>query len=281
MDFGDMMIAAGAVRAERNATQNAINAGIRNAERVAAEITAAFVKERNALVAQHQDVMDRDCALVHIYRTMLAARKCVEAKMAEVIAELDPGNPLASVEHIGKLVQEKTVDKIYDPEIIAYTYANGVIRNAERWISIEENESGKYVNLLDDEQRARRQAEQQAKWRAEQRAAAERLYGEKFARISPAVLTGYRVRVARVAAGWPPAEVAKESRGMIDRQSLSEIESGIRTLSEDQAMLIGSLLGKDHQFFLNPTPSESEVKFFFNLFDQEDSGEASKQRHQG
>ena len=140
MDFGDMMMAVGAVKAERNNTQAAINNGLRAIDNVgkhAVEVINEVGAAKNAEISRRTkaawDFAYSAWAHIHALRAKSEAHVKVEAELARIIAEHDPTNPLASVENIEKLVNSKFAKNIEDPEIIKRTYPDGEIIKKEKY----------------------------------------------------------------------------------------------------------------------------------------------------
>ena len=73
-------------------------------------------------------------------------------------------------------------------------------------------------------------------------------------------MIGYRVKAARECKGWTQVQLA-EGLGLNDRQSISEIEKGKRTLKPDELVALSDLLNRDIEFFLDPFSVVGEAQF--------------------
>lgn len=71
---------------------------------------------------------------------------------------------------------------------------------------------------------------------------------------------GYRVKTAREAKRWTQAELASALE-LNDRQSISDIENGKRSVKPDELVLLSEVLSKDIEFFLDPFCIEGEAQF--------------------
>ena len=135
MDFGDTIMAAGLVRAERNQA----NASIEYANKVIAH--EAWRADENAKVVDKYieilaETEARAKAHIHALRTRNKARQEVEASMSEVIAKYEPDNPLTSPEHVEALVDVLQAERFEDPEIVKRTYPDGKIVGKDKYLSV-------------------------------------------------------------------------------------------------------------------------------------------------
>lgn len=73
-------------------------------------------------------------------------------------------------------------------------------------------------------------------------------------------LIGYRVKAAREGAGWTQDRLA-EGLGIKDRQTISEIESGNRSLKPDELVVLTDLFNRDIDFFIDPFAVAGEARF--------------------
>jgi Zn-dependent peptidase ImmA (M78 family)/transcriptional regulator with XRE-family HTH domain len=80
-----------------------------------------------------------------------------------------------------------------------------------------------------------------------------------FERISQKLI-GYRVKAAREAKGWTQDQLTK-SLGLKDRQSVSDIETGKRTVKPDELLQMSDLLDRDIEFFIDPFAVAGEAQF--------------------
>jgi Zn-dependent peptidase ImmA (M78 family)/transcriptional regulator with XRE-family HTH domain len=73
-------------------------------------------------------------------------------------------------------------------------------------------------------------------------------------------LLGYRVKAAREAKGWTQDQLT-QALGLNDRQSVSDIENGKRSLKPDELLQISDLLNRDIEFFIDPFAVAGEAHF--------------------
>jgi Zn-dependent peptidase ImmA (M78 family)/transcriptional regulator with XRE-family HTH domain len=73
-------------------------------------------------------------------------------------------------------------------------------------------------------------------------------------------LIGYRVKAARVAAGWTQDRLT-QGLGLNDRQSISDIENGKRALKPDELLGLSDLLDRDIEYFIDPFAVTGEAQF--------------------
>lgn len=73
-------------------------------------------------------------------------------------------------------------------------------------------------------------------------------------------LIGYRVKAARVAAGWTQDQLT-QGLGLNDRQSVSDIENGKRAIKSDELLALSDLLNRDIEFFIDPFAVAGEAQF--------------------
>lgn len=73
-------------------------------------------------------------------------------------------------------------------------------------------------------------------------------------------LLGYRVKAAREARGWTQDQLT-HALGLNDRQSVSDIENGKRSLKPDELLQISDLLNRDIEFFIDPFAVAGEAQF--------------------
>ncbi len=71
---------------------------------------------------------------------------------------------------------------------------------------------------------------------------------------------GRRVKAARAAMGWNQDRLADEMR-INDRQTISDIENGKRSLTSEELVSLSTLFGKDVEFFLDPFVVAGEAQF--------------------
>ena len=64
-------------------------------------------------------------------------------------------------------------------------------------------------------------------------------------------LIGFRVKAAREAKGWTQDQLT-QGLGLNDRQSVSDIENGKRTLRPEEMLALSDLLDRDIEFFIDP-----------------------------
>src|SRR5580704_11234149 len=73
-------------------------------------------------------------------------------------------------------------------------------------------------------------------------------------------LLGYRVKAAREARGWTQDQLT-QALGLNDRQSVSDIENGKRSLKPDELLQVSDLLNRDIEFFIDPFAVAGEAQF--------------------
>ena len=73
-------------------------------------------------------------------------------------------------------------------------------------------------------------------------------------------LIGFRVKAAREAKGWTQDQLTL-GLGLNDRQSVSDIENGKRSLRPDEQHLLSDLLDRDLEFFIDPFAVAGEAQF--------------------
>lgn len=73
-------------------------------------------------------------------------------------------------------------------------------------------------------------------------------------------LIGYRVKAAREAKGWTQDQLT-QGLGLNDRQSVSDIENGKRTIKPDEMLALSDLLDRDIEFFIDPFAVAGEAQF--------------------
>jgi Zn-dependent peptidase ImmA (M78 family)/DNA-binding XRE family transcriptional regulator len=73
-------------------------------------------------------------------------------------------------------------------------------------------------------------------------------------------LIGYRVKAAREAMSWTQDHLAR-GLGLNDRQSISDIENGKRSLKPDELLQLSDLLNRDIEFFIDPFAIAGEARF--------------------
>jgi Zn-dependent peptidase ImmA (M78 family)/transcriptional regulator with XRE-family HTH domain len=73
-------------------------------------------------------------------------------------------------------------------------------------------------------------------------------------------LIGYRVKSARVAKGWTQDQLT-DGLGLKDRQSVSDIENGKRSLKPDEMLALADLFDRDVEFFIDPFAVAGEAQF--------------------
>lgn len=73
-------------------------------------------------------------------------------------------------------------------------------------------------------------------------------------------LIGYRVKAARVAAGWTQDQLTQKL-GLNDRQSISDIENGKRALKPEELLALSDMLDRDIEFFVDPFAVAGEAQF--------------------
>lgn len=71
---------------------------------------------------------------------------------------------------------------------------------------------------------------------------------------------GHRVRYARKLLGMDQEQL-KQKLGFNDRQTVSDIETGKRSLKADELLLLSEVLDKDVQFFLDPLSVVAEAEY--------------------
>ena len=72
-------------------------------------------------------------------------------------------------------------------------------------------------------------------------------------------LIGFRVKAAREAKGWTQDQLT-EGLGLNDRQSVSDIENGKRTLRAEEMLALTDLLDRDIDFFIDPFAVAGEAQ---------------------
>ena len=75
---------------------------------------------------------------------------------------------------------------------------------------------------------------------------------------------GYRVSSAREASGMTQEALAK-SLGLKDRQSVSDIETGKRSLKPEELMILAELFNRDIEFFIDPFVVAGEAQFSWRV----------------
>ena len=75
---------------------------------------------------------------------------------------------------------------------------------------------------------------------------------------------GYRVKNAREACKMRQEQLA-EAMGFNDRQTLSDIENGKRSLKADELVGLAEHLGRDVDFFFDPFVVAGEAKFSWRV----------------
>ena len=73
-------------------------------------------------------------------------------------------------------------------------------------------------------------------------------------------LIGFRVKAAREAIGWSQDQLAQRL-GLNDRQSVSDIENGKRSVKPDELLQLSDLLDRDIEFFIDPFAVAGEAQF--------------------
>ncbi|WP_374338529.1 ImmA/IrrE family metallo-endopeptidase [Leeia sp.] len=73
-------------------------------------------------------------------------------------------------------------------------------------------------------------------------------------------LIGFRVKAAREAKGWTQDQLTQGLR-LNDRQSVSDIENGKRTLRPEEMLALSDLLDRDIEFFIDPFAVAGEAQF--------------------
>lgn len=73
-------------------------------------------------------------------------------------------------------------------------------------------------------------------------------------------LIGLRVKAAREAKGWTQDQLT-QGLGLNDRQSVSDIENGKRTLRPEEMLALSDLLDRDIEFFIDPFAVAGEAQF--------------------
>lgn len=76
----------------------------------------------------------------------------------------------------------------------------------------------------------------------------------------PHKLIGFRVKAAREAKGWTQDQLT-QGLGLNDRQSVSDIENGKRTLRPEEMLALSDLLDRDIEFFIDPFAVAGEAQF--------------------
>jgi transcriptional regulator with XRE-family HTH domain len=77
--------------------------------------------------------------------------------------------------------------------------------------------------------------------------------------INP-VIVGLRVKVARNALDMTQEQVS-QAIGFNDRQTLSDIETGKRLVSEDELLKFSEILDQDLEFFIDPFSVVGEARY--------------------
>lgn len=73
-------------------------------------------------------------------------------------------------------------------------------------------------------------------------------------------LIGFRVKAAREAKGWTQDQLT-QGLSLNDRQSVSDIENGKRTLRPEEMLALSDLLDRDIEFFIDPFAVAGEAQF--------------------
>lgn len=79
-------------------------------------------------------------------------------------------------------------------------------------------------------------------------------------KINSQKLIGYRVKAARDSNGWTQDQLA-DALELKDRQSVSDIENGKRSLRPDELVQLSEVLSRDIEFFLDPFNIAGEAQF--------------------
>lgn len=77
-------------------------------------------------------------------------------------------------------------------------------------------------------------------------------------------LIGYRVKAAREAKGWTQEQLT-QGLALKDRQSVSDIENGKRSLKPDELLALADLLDRDIEFFIDPFAVAGEAQFSWRV----------------
>jgi len=80
-----------------------------------------------------------------------------------------------------------------------------------------------------------------------------------FEKISQKLI-GFRVKAAREAKGWTQDQLT-QGLGLNDRQSVSDIENGKRSLKPEEMLALSDLLDRDLEFFIDPFAVAGEAQF--------------------
>lgn len=75
---------------------------------------------------------------------------------------------------------------------------------------------------------------------------------------------GYRVKAAREAKGWTQEQLT-QGLALKDRQSVSDIENGKRSLKPDELLALADLLDRDIEFFIDPFAVAGEAQFSWRV----------------
>ena len=77
-------------------------------------------------------------------------------------------------------------------------------------------------------------------------------------------LIGYRVKAAREAKGWTQEQLTQGLQ-LNDRQTVSDIENGKRSLKPDELLALADLLDCDIEFFIDPFAVAGEAQFSWRV----------------
>ncbi len=77
---------------------------------------------------------------------------------------------------------------------------------------------------------------------------------------------GFRVKAARTAKGWKQEELSK-AMGIADRQTISTIENGERSLKPEELVQLCALLERDIEYFIDPFVVDGEAMFSWRASD--------------
>lgn len=80
-------------------------------------------------------------------------------------------------------------------------------------------------------------------------------------------IIGYRVKAAREIMGWSQSQLTK-ALGFNDRQSVSDIENGKRSLKPDELVALTDILNQDIEFFIDPFSVIGEAQFSWRASDE-------------
>ena len=75
---------------------------------------------------------------------------------------------------------------------------------------------------------------------------------------------GYRVKAAREAKGWTQEQLT-QGLALKDRQSVSDIENGKRSVKPDELLALADLLDRDIEFFIDPFAVAGEAQFSWRV----------------